>query len=71
MRTRIKKYEEISPVESLLLRERLGVRRYRKNIKRNEEERKILLEIGLKKILEKENEDFIPLGYRRRRVHIL
>lgn len=71
MRERIRKYEEGSPVEFLLLRERLGIRRYRKTRRRDEEERKILLELGLKKIEEKERNDFIPLGYRRRRVKIL
>jgi len=38
--------------------------------KRDEEERKILLEIGLKKMNEKEEDDFIPIGYRTRRVKI-
>jgi hypothetical protein len=71
MKVRMKKYEEVSPLEFLLLRERLGLRRYRKNIKRDEEERKLLLDLGLKKIEEKEKNDFIPLGYRRRRVKII
>jgi len=34
----------------------------------DEEGRRILLELGLKKIEEKEKDDFIPLGYRRRTV---
>jgi hypothetical protein len=62
------KYEEGSPVEFLLLRERLGMKRYRKGSKRDEEKRKILPELGLKRIEEKEKGDFIPLGYRRRKV---
>jgi hypothetical protein len=44
-----KKYEEGSPVEFLLLRERLGMKRYRKRSRRDEEKRKILQELGLKK----------------------
>jgi len=68
MKMRIKKYEEKSPAEFLLLRERLGIGRYRKQLKRDEEKRKILLELGLKKIEEKEKEDFISVGYRRRKV---
>ena len=68
MKTRFKKYEEISPVEFLLLREKLGLRRYRKNRERDEDEKKILLRLALDKIREREKEDFIPLGYRRRRV---
>jgi hypothetical protein len=70
MKKRVKKYEETSPVEFLLLREKLGLKRYRKTAKRDEEKRKILLELGLKKIEEKEKDDFIPLGYRRRKVRI-
>ena len=71
MKHRIKKYEEVSPVEFLLLRERLGMGRYRKHTKRYEEKRKILLELALKKIEEREKDDFIPVGYRRRKVRIL
>lgn len=70
MKVRMKKYEDLSPTGFLLLRESLGIRRYRKNIKRDEEERRILLELGIKKIEEKERDDFIPIGYRRRRVRI-
>jgi len=70
MKKRVKKYEETSPVEFLLLREKLGLKRYRKTTKRDEEKRKILLELGLKKIEEKEKDDFILVGYRRRKVKI-
>jgi len=70
MKKRVKKYEETSPVEFLLLREKLGLKRYRKTAKRDEEKRKILLDLGLKKIEEKEKDDFIPLGFRRRKVKI-
>ena len=68
MKLRIKKYEEGSPVEFLLLREQLGMKRYRTHSKRYEEKRKILLELALKKIEEKEKDDFLPVGYRRRKV---
>ncbi|MGO8990594.1 MAG: hypothetical protein ACLQGU_05580 [bacterium] len=68
MKRRLKKFEEGSPVEFLLLREQLGMKRYRKGSKRDEEKRKILLELGLKRIEEKEKEDFILLGYRKRKV---
>jgi hypothetical protein len=70
MKQRLRKFEEGSPVEFLLLREQLGMSRYRKRSKRDEEKRKILLELGLKKIEEKEKEDFIPVGYRRRKVKL-
>jgi len=68
MKRRLKKFEEGSPVEFLLLREKLGMKRYRKGSKRDEEKRKILLELGLKRIEEKEKDDFILLGYRKRKV---
>ena len=71
MKKRVKKYEETSPVEFLVLREKLGLKRYRKTAKRDEDKRKILLELALKKIEEKEKDDFISLGYRRRKVKIL
>ncbi|MBM4146561.1 MAG: hypothetical protein FJ240_09890 [Nitrospira sp.] len=71
MKIRRKKYEDISPVEFLVLRDKMGLKRYRKTVKRDEEERKILFELGIKKIEEKEKDDFILLGYRRRKVKIL
>jgi hypothetical protein len=71
MKVRMKKYEEVSPVEFLLLRERLGIRRYRKNMKRDEDEKKILLDLALKKIEEKEKDDFILTGYRKRKVNVI
>jgi hypothetical protein len=71
MKQRTKKYEEGSPVEFLLLRERLGMGRYRKRSKRDEEKRKILMELGLKRIEEKEKDDFIQVDYRKRKVKII
>lgn len=70
MKVRTKKYEDISPVEFLVLRDKLGLKRYRKTTKRDPEERKVLLELGLKKIEEKEKDDFISVGYRRRKLNI-
>ena len=37
----------------------------------NDEKRKLLLDIALKKIEEKEKGDFIPVGFRRRRMKVL
>ncbi len=71
MKERIKKFEDISTVEFLLLRERLGINRYRKRVERDAEEKEILLHLGLKKIEEKERDDFTPVGHRRRRLKIL
>lgn len=71
MKVRRKKYEEASPIDFLLLREKLGIKRYRKQVKRDTEEREILLDLAIKKMDEKEKDDFIPIGYRRRRIRIL
>ncbi len=70
MKVRVRKFEELSPVDFLLMRDKLGFRRYTKTKKRNEEGKKILLEMALKTVEEKEKDDFIPLGYKRRRVKI-
>ena len=70
MKVRTKKYEDISPVEFLVLREKLGLKRYRKTAKREPEKRNILLELGLKKIEEKEKDDFMSVGYKRRKLKV-
>lgn len=66
----MKRFEEISPVDFLLLRDKLGIKRYRKTKKRDEEKRKILLNLNLERMEEKEKDDFISLGFRRRRINI-
>ena len=71
MKVRRKKFEEVSPIDFLLLREKLGIKRYRKQVKRDTEEREILLDLAIKKIAEKEKDDFIPIGYRKRKIRIL
>lgn len=71
MKKRVIKYKEVSPIDFLVLREKLGLKRYRKMAKRDEKERELLLNIALKKMEEKEVNDFIPLGYRRRRIKII
>jgi hypothetical protein len=70
MRIRNRKYQDQSPVDFLLLRDRLGFGRFRKRAKRDEEERRILIDLGLKKIQEREKEDFILIEKKRRRLKI-
>jgi len=70
MTKRRRKYREESPLAGLVLRDQLGLKRYRKTRPRDEEETKILIDLALKKIAQKEKSDFIPVGYRRRRVKI-
>lgn len=71
MKLRTKKYKDMSPVDFLVLKDRLGFGKYRKRIKRDKEEREILIDLGLKKIKEEEKNNFIPVGNRRRRLKIL
>jgi hypothetical protein len=52
----------------LLLRDRLGLRKYRKTAKRDPEKRELLLELALKKIKKAERDNFISVGFRKRRV---
>ena len=70
MREKRRKYEDRSAVEILLLRDKLGLKRYRKQKKRDEEERKILIDLGLKKIQESEKDDFILIERKRRKLNV-
>jgi DNA-directed RNA polymerase subunit N (RpoN/RPB10) len=70
MRQRIKKFKDTSAVDFLVLRDKLGLKRYRKRAKRDKEKREILINLGLNKIEEKEKNDFILLGYKRRKLKI-
>ncbi|NOR14893.1 MAG: hypothetical protein GQ544_04245 [Candidatus Aminicenantes bacterium] len=69
---RQKKYvfEDGSPLEFLLLRDKLGLKRYRKQAKRNAEERRILIDLGLKKIQESEKHDYLLIEKKRRRLKV-
>ena len=55
-------------IEQLLMREDMGLSRYRKAAPRDEEKRAILLQLALAKISKAEGKNFLPLGFRRRRV---
>ena len=60
--------ERTSATEALLLRDRLGLRRFRMTAKRDPEKRELLLALALRKIEKAERDDFIQVGFRRRRV---
>ena len=62
-----RKFKDLSPVEFLLFRDKAGFKRYIKQSKRDDEERQILIELGLKKIRERDKTEFIPIGYRKRK----
>ena len=70
MKERRRKYQERSVVDFLLIRDKLGLRRYRKQKKRDEEGRRILIDLGLKKIREREEKDFILIEKRKRKIEI-
>jgi hypothetical protein len=70
VKQRRKKYKDISSIEFLLQRDTLGIKRYRKTARRDPEKREILLTLGLMKIKEQEENNFIPIGYRKRRIEI-
>ena len=57
-----------SSVEMLLLRDRLGLGRFRKKAARNPEKRKLLLELALERIEKAERGNYTLLGSRKRRV---
>ena len=52
----------------LLLRDRLCLQKYRKTAKRDPEKKELLLELALKKIEKAERNNFISVGFRKRRV---
>ncbi len=52
----------------LLLRDRLGLRKYKKTAKRDPEKKELLLQLALKKIEKAERDNFIQIGFRKRRV---
>jgi hypothetical protein len=51
-----------------LLRGRLGLKRYRKTVMRDVEKRTLLLELALGRIEKAERDNFVPPGFRKRRV---
>jgi hypothetical protein len=67
---RRKKYTDESALSNLLARERLGFGRYRKIRDRDPEKRRVLVELALERIRETERSDYIPIGFRRRRVKV-
>jgi hypothetical protein len=68
MRPEGKTRQQTSATEMLLLRDRLGLRKYKKTAKRDPEKKELLLQLALKKIERAERDNFIPVGFRKRRV---
>lgn len=63
-------YVETSPIDIVLLREKLGFDRYVKTQERDPEKRRILLELALEKARQVDRECFVKIGERRRRMII-
>jgi hypothetical protein len=68
MRPEGKTRQQTSATEMLLLRDRLGLRKYKKTAKRDPEKKELLLQLALKKIERAERDNFIQVGFRKRRV---
>ena len=68
MRERRKKYGDGGSIDVLLMRDRLGVGRYRKTRGRSVEKRELLLDLWLRTIKERERKDYLRLGQRKRRL---
>jgi hypothetical protein len=68
MRPEGKTRRQTSATEMLLLRDRLGLRKYKKTAKRDPEKKELLLQLALKKIERAERDNFIQVGFRKRRV---
>ena len=68
MRAPMERRQKASATEMLLLRDRLGLRKYRKTVKRDPEKRELLLELALKKIEKVDRDNYISVGFRKRRV---
>ncbi len=71
MITRERKFGKASTTDFLLIRERLGLQKYRKTSKRDPDKNEMLLELALKKIEKAERSNFISVGYRKRKVNFL
>ncbi len=68
MAERRKKFDDESGLDMLLIRDRLNLGRYRKAAERNPEKRRVLIDLALEKIREAERNDYVLIGFRRRRV---
>lgn len=70
MRERVRPFVDLSPVEFLLERQRLGIGRYLKTRGRDPAEAQILKRLALRRMDRAERDDYLPLGPRRRLLRI-
>ena len=64
-------FEEKSPIEAALLRQKLGFGHYHDCRPRDPEKRRILLELALAKARQVDSESYEKIGERRRRVKLV
>ncbi len=63
-------FEEKSPVDARLERERLATGRYMKQMPRDPEKREILLDLAVERARKAEEGDYLRVGFRRRKVKL-
>jgi hypothetical protein len=63
-------FVEKSPIEAVLLRQKLGFGHYRDCRPRDPEKRRILIELALAKARQVDRYDYEKVGERRRRVNV-
>jgi len=67
---RVEPFSDLSPIQFITLRQSLGLGRYIKTAPRDPEKWRILLRLYLNIMSKREQDDYLPLGPRRRRVRI-
>ncbi len=67
---RKKTFEEKSPVDARLERERLAIGRYVKSVPRDPEKRRLLLDLAVGRVRRAEDDDYLLVGFRRRKVKL-
>lgn len=63
-------FTETSPIDQVLLRQRLGFGHYHKCLPRDPEKRRILIELAFDKARQIDHDSYEKIGARRRRVSI-
>ena len=63
-------FVEISPLAARLERQRLVIGRYVKSTPRDTEKRRILLDLAVERVRTAEQDDYLRVGFRKRRVKL-
>lgn len=69
MKPRVSRFQEDPRViDSLLLRDRLGFKKYQKRVPRDRKKTELLIQLALARMTEQERTDYIVIGNRKRKV---